>query len=206
LQGELGRVGAGERGDIDIDAIGKQRIVLDHRPQPGKIDRLRIGHEEHHMRIAHIDGDRIGQIVPRDRHRQGIHRIGQRNVVPAKPRSAHRDADAVCSGAGRNRSAQSLDAGFAVALVGEQQTHRAAGIAAGFDFAAVGIENAHAHIGMIAGSEHDQLIAADPGHAVGQRGRAARGHHDRVRARVDHDEIVAQAMHLAKRNAHGGGY
>jgi hypothetical protein len=134
----------------------------------------------------------------------------ERNLVPAKAGAAHGDADTPYSilrrpGLCDDRSAQRLDACFASAFVGQQQADRAAGIAAGFDFAAVRIEDAHAHIGAVCGFEYDQLIAADPGLAVGERGGAARCHRQSARARVDHDEIVAEAMHLAKRNVHGAG-
>jgi hypothetical protein len=47
--------------------------------------------------------------------------------------------------------------------------------------------------------EHDELVAADAGVAIGQRHGARRRDRQRGFARVDHHEIVAQAVHLDER-------
>ncbi len=51
--------------------------------------------------------------------------------------------------------------------------------------------------------EHDELIAADPLAPVRQRTNARRGECGQgVFSRIQHDEIIAQAMHLDEGYAH----
>ncbi len=52
----------------------------------------------------------------------------------------------------------------------------------------------------------DELVAADAGAPVGQRGGAGWGEAERAGPFVEHDEVVAAAMHLAEGGAHDGGY
>ena len=84
-----------------------------------------------------------------------------------------------------------------------EQRDCAAGIAAGADLGPVLVEDAHAEVGGFARLEQDQLVAANPGAAVGQcagNGRVDRG--EGTRAGVEHDEVVTQAMHLGEIDAH----
>ena len=53
-----------------------------------------------------------------------------------------------------------------------------------------------------AGLDADDLVAADTGVAVGDRPRLGRLRAERGGARLDHDEIVAEAVHLEKGSAH----
>ena len=80
-----------ERGDVDVDPLGEERVVLDQRPEPGEIDRVGIADEEDDMRIADIDRARLLQILPADRHRRRVHRISERDLLPAEARRAHVD-------------------------------------------------------------------------------------------------------------------
>src|SRR5258708_1908178 len=48
-------------GDADIGALGKQRMVLQHRPQALEIDALGVVDEEHRVRIAHAYPRRLLQ-------------------------------------------------------------------------------------------------------------------------------------------------
>ena len=85
-----------------------------------------------------------------------------------------------------------------------QQAHRTSGIAAGFHLAAIGVEYPHPEICQRAGFKQDQLIAADPGLAISQRGGQLCG--DRRHARhagIEHDKIVTEAVHLDEGNVHG---
>jgi hypothetical protein len=63
---------------------------------------------------------------------------------------------------------------------------------------AVGIEDAHEHIGAGRRLERDELIAADPLFAVGDGPHRLRPKLKRARARVEHDEVVAEPVHLAE--------
>ena len=71
------------------------------------------------------------------------------------------------------------------------------------DLAAVGVEDAHEHLRQrVARSfQQHQLVAADAGVAVGKRARRRGVDPHRIAALVEHDEIIAEPVHLAKRNA-----
>jgi len=85
----------------------------------------------------------------------------------------------------------------------QQYRDSARGIAAGFDLAAIAIEDAHAQICRCIGLKHDQLVAADACPAIGNRHRKfARNGGQGGIARIKHDEIIAQPMHLDEGNAH----
>ena len=88
-----------------------------------------------------------------------------------------------------------------------QQADRARRVAAGLNLAAIGIENAHAQVSDFRWLQYNQLVATDPGLAIGQR-RSQRIVHrrDLVDARVQHDEVVAQTVHLDEGDAHDGGH
>ena len=89
------------------------------------------------------------------------------------------------------------------ALGNEQRRNAARGIAASADLATIGIPDAHEHIGEIRWLERDHLIAADAPTAVGD-GRNLRGlKRKRLLACVQHDEVVAEAVHLAEMDAAG---
>src|SRR6185437_5431281 len=81
--------------------------------------------------------------------------------------------------------------------------HDAAGrIAAAFDLASVAIPDAHFQVRAVARLQHDQLVAADARPAVGDRFRQRRRHFERLLARVDDHEIVAEPMHLVEAALH----
>ena len=75
-------------------------------------------------------------------------------------------------------------------------------VAAAFDLAAVAVPDAHPEVGAVARLEHDQLVAADAGAAVGD-GAGERGRDlERLRARVDDHEVVAEPVHLVEAALH----
>ena len=88
-----------------------------------------------------------------------------------------------------------------LALVHQHRGDAARGVAAGAGLAAVGIVDAHEDIGVALGRrlEHDQLVAAHAQPAVGDGTPARRRQLERSPARVEHDEIVAQPVHLDER-------
>jgi len=84
-----------------------------------------------------------------------------------------------------------------------QHADRPGGVPAGFDLAAIGIENAHAKVGTLGRFDDDELIAANAGMSIGQRGGQSRRHRrQRLNARIQHDEIVAQPVHLGESGPH----
>ena len=54
------------------------------------------------------------------------------------------------------------------------------------------------HVGDVGRLEQDHLVAADAGAPVGDRPRPRRVHRHRALARVEDDEIVAEAVHLVE--------
>ncbi len=46
----------------------------------------RVGHEKDEVRVSDIDGHRVIEGVPRQRQRGGVHRVCQRDFVPAEAR------------------------------------------------------------------------------------------------------------------------
>ena len=74
-----------------------------------------------------------------------------------------------------------------------------------FDFAAIGIENTIAEIGQRVrrGVDQQNLIATDAKLPVCQRTCALRGHLDGHANTVQHDKVVAGAMHFCEIPDHG---
>ena len=52
--------------------------------------------------------------------------------------------------------------------------------------------------------DHQDLVAAPPESPIGERARRARSDRAVLPAPVDHDEVVAEPVHLGKPQAHGG--
>src|SRR4030095_13994931 len=68
----------------------------------------------------------------------------------------------------------------------------------------VGIEDAHAEISFTRRFEHDELVAADPGVTVGEgSGKPGIDLRQSSLAPIEHDEIVAQSVHLGEFDPHG---
>ena len=77
----------------------------------------------------------------------------------------------------------------------------AGGVAAGAGLRAVGVADAHEGVGVAAVGRRldgDELVAADAGAPVGEGGGTGRGEAERAGAFVEHDEVVAAAVHLPK--------
>ena len=92
------------------------------------------------------------------------------------------------------------DAHAVVVRFSHQQTrHAARRVAAGFDLAAVGVENAHRGIRAFRFCDHDYLIAAHSPPPVGDGVNSGGVQRKSLLSCVEHDEIVAQAVHFEKR-------
>jgi hypothetical protein len=89
------------------------------------------------------------------------------------------------------------------------EAHEAArAVAALLDLAAVGIEDAVAEIDARRRRALDDqdLVAADAEMAVGEKARLGRRRHEVLADGVEHDEIVAEAVHFGEADAHRRGY
>jgi hypothetical protein len=189
-------------GDADIGALGKQRVVLELGPQLVEGDCFGIGDEEHGVGIAHIDADGVAQRSPRQRQMVGVAFAGQRDILPAVAGRTHVDGVIVSTAigwSGRDQSGGGFQHNFGLRAFLEQQAGDAAGgISARRNFTAVGIVDAHKGGGAAIASRFDgnKLVEANTGVAVGERARSRRIHSERLPARVDDNEIVAQSVHL----------
>ena len=84
------------------------------------------------------------------------------------------------------------------APVADAASRRSASHCRSLDLAAVGVEDAHPHVGCVDGSSRINWSQPMPVPAVGDRARARRVIADRALARVEHDEVVAEAVHLGE--------
>ena len=97
------------------------------------------------------------------------------------------------------KAAQRIDGGGRRFILVKQHIGDAArGIAAAFDLDAAIVPDAHAHIGNLGLLQHDDLVAADAGLAVGNGPGLRVIDGNGARPRVKHDKIIAEPVHLAK--------
>ena len=82
----------------------------------------------------------------------------------------------------------------------QQRRNATARVPAGSDLRAIGVQNAHEHVGGARWLQQDDLIAARSGGSVGDRTCHCCGQPNRLGASVNHDEVVAEAIHFHKRN------
>ena len=106
--------------------------------------------------------------------------IGERDLVPSEAGRAHVDRGRLVAGRAGDDPALGLDR----ACPAEQQRDAARGIAAGLDLAAVGVADAHPDVGRVGRLEQDELVAADPGAAVGESARGRSVHRRAAPARA----------------------
>ena len=202
-------VGRQDLGEADIGALGEQRIVLQARAEFRHRQALDVGDEERRVRIAHAGGRRIGHRPRREVEVQRVHRPRQRDVRPVEPRRPHVDAHAAVGErlGGQVAGGGADDLGAAAGLARQQIGDAAGGVAAGPGLGAVGVADAHEGIGVGVWRRRldgDELVAADAGAPVGDRGGAAGREAERAGALVEHDEVVAAAVHLEEAR-HGEG-
>ena len=192
------------------------RVALDQRPQTlhrcvvhvvDQLHRVRIAHryDDHRCRLS-IEGQRPLQ-GRADRARgkaRAVEAAGARIEVGC----AHVDADgAIVLEAGFDASAGSDDA-YGRTPCQAQLVHEldeaARPVAALFDLAAVGVEDAVAEIGRrVRRSLHDQyLVRADTQAPIGQAAQRYRRQIQVLTDAVQHDEVIAGALHLGKAQFH----
>ncbi len=138
----------------------------------------------------------------------GVHVLGQGDGLPVQARRAHVDPHLVVADALGQKHPGAGGDGHLLELgrLGEQPGHAAGGVATGVHLAAVGVPDAHDAIGcQLLGRrlDGDQLVAADAALAVGDGAHLRFRRRERRRTRLDHDEVVAEPVHLEKRPSHG---
>jgi hypothetical protein len=75
-------------------------------------------------------------------------------------------------------------------------------IAARPNLAAVRVPDAHPKVGRVARLQNDQLVAADAGAPVGDGAGEGRRDVERLFARIDNHEIVAETVHFVEGPPH----
>ena len=153
------------------------------------------------MRVAHGAGRGVRDRHERDRQMQRVHLPRQRHVAPAEARGAHIGApEATRQALHRQVAGDGAHHDAVLAgLVRDKGGDAARGIAAGAGLGAVGVQDAHEDVGALARRLHDdQLVEADAGVAVADGAGGVRRHRDGPGARIQHDEVVAEPVHLSE--------
>ena len=88
-------------------------------------------------------------------------------------------------------------------LVGQQAPDTPGRVAAGFGRAPVAVEDSHGHVRRPGtGLEQDQLIEADARATLRQAHDPIGRGLEQAPPRIDDDEVVAEPVHLCKRDGH----
>ncbi len=192
------------RRHADIGALRKQLVMLEDGTQRRHVDRLGVVDEKGRVRVADIGADRHRQRPERQIQASGVHGPRQRDLAPAGARRPHIDRDLpVGHDQGFEEPGRRLDPHPPIAgLAAHQPADAAGGVAAGLGLAAVRVADAHQELrcGIGGRLQHDQLVAADAGAAVGQGPSRADPDRELAATGVEHDKIVAEAVHLQKRH------
>ncbi len=202
--------------EAGIDALSKARVMLDCRAIGLHGGRVGIGDQLHRVRIAHrhrrnpdlpaVDIQRPHAILTLG---PGLQAAGvKRDLQRIQDGRAHVDRDAAVGFQRRldhTLHGFNLDRAFrGQAFVGNEFDEGACAIAALLDFATIRVIDAVAKIdaGCLRSFDHQYLVGADAETAIGQqlplRGREI----DVLVDRVDHDKIVAGAVHFREFEFH----
>ena len=182
-------------------------------PERGEVDRLGVGDKECRVRVADIGADRLGERAEREIGAQSCPSRGPAGCRasrcaprPYRPRRARPPAARHRAARPRSRCRTRVLAG----LLADQPGDAARAVAAGLGLAAVGIEDAHRSIGAAesrAGSITISWSQPMPVWRSASARAAAASTASGSRRRVEHDEIVAEPVHLAEADpAHGAAY
>jgi hypothetical protein len=183
-------------------------MVLDGRPERGHRGRLHVRDGEHGVRIAKRDRPDLER-APLDFELVRVARRlrGKGQGTRVKVRYAHVDRDR-CGADARVHHACGTVQGDGTVLgqpaVMQQGGDAARAVAALFDLVAVGVEDAveHGRIGPPGAREHQRLIEADAGAAIGEAAQALGLQDGFVGWSIKDDEIVADPVHLREIDAH----
>ena len=181
--------------DVDVDPLGKGRIVLDPRPELLERNLARVGDEENDVGIADIDRERLFELVPGHRQRGGVHRIGEREFRPSRSAAP---ASATSTSSPRSVALEQAAIGVDRPAPVSWTTQRVALPQLSTSPPSL-FQIRILRSAVVARLEHDQLVAADADAAVGDRAVASAGvTSNGVFARVDDHEIIAEPMHLVE--------
>ena len=150
------------------------------------------------MRIADIDGHRALKTVPTNRHVARIHRHSERDKLPIKCGRWQRHRRARIARFSMQYTAHCLN--FRGPLKQQRDTARC--IAARLNLTAIGIEYPHFDVRHYGRLKQNELIKTNPSLAITNRVRAGRGHIHRRFTRINHDKIIAEAVHFVKSRLH----
>ena len=197
-------VGADQAGKLHIGALGEQGVMLIARADQRQVHILGVLDEEHAMRVAHAQRDRIA--------RQGqvgsIDRLGQRHLGPVELRLPHVHRHPAIRQAHRRQPAALGDQRNRLRARARHDVvrHAARGIAAGPGPAAIIVPEIQREIGRVAVADLGQLVEANAPVAVAQGARQRWRDHGLTAppARVDHHEIIACPVHFHEAQAGRG--
>ena len=183
-------------------------MVLKFGAESRQIKALGVPHPEDAMRVADIDDAWLGQYaaVGQGECQVDCASIGsglcQRYFTPREPGRTHIDGyAAVVADTSFKHSSARLNGDSVAAKPRMQQRRNAtARVPTGANLGPVGVQDPHEHVGVTRRLQHDNLIATCAARAVGDRTCRGRGQPNGLGARVDHDEVVAEAVHFHKRN------
>ena len=193
-------------GERDVGALREDRVIFQERPETREIVGVDVVDPEDRVRIAHADGGWRMQQRRIDRPDlqldvAGVAKLlGERNVLPAEFRRPHVDGVEV----GRRplpavqRPRRGLESDRALACLFEQAAHDAAhAVAAGAGFRPVIIVDADEGLGAVEPRplQHHKLVI---GHMRRHRARVFRRDLAGRIAQIDHDNLVADAIHLGE--------
>ena len=171
----------------------------------GDTHKIRVAHEKYRMRVAHIDGNRVGQPTHFQPQMQRVARFRKRDLAPVPFWCAHIHPHLLAFGAfsGADACCRLNGDGLFLFFAQENIAHTARGIAAGGNLRAIRIVNLHSHIRRFGRGENHQLVAANTKSPVTKAlhllGRKRHSHFPPVK----HDEVVAGTMHFAEGKVHG---
>src|SRR5690606_20710296 len=192
----------------DIDALRKQRIIVDRSGKLGQIDPGEAVDEEDDMRIAYPQRDAVAQRTALHGHIEHVDFARKRNIQPVPAYGSKLDADLHGPGpAAFQQSSPSLQYEFCRPGFLEQKMRYAAGrVAAGGNLAAVDVEDTHRGMNP-AGTrlfrwrlDGEQLVAADAYLRVANPDDVSPAKSAAIGSPVEYDEMIAQAVHLNKRS------
>src|SRR5262245_11347592 len=191
-------------GELDVDAVREGRMVLDQRPEPLHRRPVGILDEDHGVRVAHRDrGD--PELLAVDLEQVAEHRARARaergrDLRRLEDGAPHLDADPPRARPARaHHAGEGLDPDLVlrrVTPVPQELEEAADPVGAHLHLGAVGVVDLHAEVGAPGGPDDEQLVRPDPEVPVAQAGRDRADRRQLLADAVEHDEVVARAVHL----------
>lgn len=135
----------------------------------------------------------------------GVFFLGERNVLPVSPDTAHRAAHFQVSRAPAiNKAGQGLDDNLiAFAFLQQKPGYATRRVAAGLHFPSVDIEDSHecCGFGLSWRLENDQLVTANSSPDIADPYDLLFHRRPGIVSRIDDDKMIEQAMHFDEESA-----